>query len=281
MKKLLLFVLIGAMLLSVPASGFARGVVKKDIVRESSIVKVGEDVTVSEKTKVKDVVAIRGNVFMKGEATGDVVAVLGTVHLFPTAKVGGDAVSVGGTVIKHDGAEVEGNIVEVGAGMQESLPYIGAFAATGLAVFGVVMALGIIALAMLIVAFMTKQVGTISSRIERNPWKSLLWGILGGLLIVPVAILLLVTIIGIPLILVEVVLVSCGMILGLVAVSQLIGKKIAQALRKPNQPMMLETIIGLVVLLLVALIPVLGGIVKCLAMTVGFGAALTTKLGYK
>jgi hypothetical protein len=71
------------------------------------------------------------------------------------------------------------------------------------------------------------------------------------------------------------------MIVGYIAVSQLIGKKLTRAFRKPNQPMIVEVVWGLVILFLIDLIPVLGGIIKCLVVTFGFGSAIVTRLGQK
>jgi hypothetical protein len=77
------------------------------------------------------------------------------------------------------------------------------------------------------------------------------------------------------------VLLSMAMTVGSIAVSQLIGKKVTKALRKPNQPMIIEVVWGLVVLFLIDLIPVLGGLIKFLLITAGFGSAIITQLGRK
>jgi hypothetical protein len=143
------------------------------------------------------------------------------------------------------------------------------------------MFLGFIGLAMIIISFMTKQIGVISSKIEKQWLKTLLWGILGYILICPVAILLAITIVGMPLIMVEAVLVSIALTMGYIAASQLIGKKFTKAIRKPNQPMIVEVAWGLAILFLIDFIPFLGPLVKCLVLTMGFGSAIVTKLGQK
>jgi len=281
-KKLFVLVLTAFILISMISISHARVLVK-----DTSIVKVNEDINMGQGLIFKDVVAINGNVNVKGDVGGDVVAVLGNVHLFPTAKVAGDVVSIGGKIVKDEGSKIKGEITEMaiskeGVKMIEMYaPLIGTMGMGGFLVFKVLMFLGFIGLAMIIISFMTKQIGVISSKIEKQWLKTLLWGILGYILICPVAILLAITIVGMPLIMVEAVLVSIALTMGYIAASQLIGKKFTKAIRKPNQPMIVEVAWGLAILFLIDFIPFLGPLVKCLVLTMGFGSAIVTKLGQK
>jgi hypothetical protein len=278
MKKYVLFVLSAAILFASLTASHA--VV---LSQGKSIVKIGEDINLGQYLRMNDLLAINGDVNVKGQVVNDVVAVLGTVHLFPTARVGGDVVVVGGKLIKDAGAQVGGETVQrgfEGATAMNEIP-TAAIGSVNFFAVNILMFLGLLGLAILFAALMTRQVGVVSSYIEKNWWKSLLWGILGAILIIPVAGLLAVTIIGIPLILVEIVFISLALALGLVGVSQLIGKKVTRALRRPGQPMMLEGIIGIVVLFLVNLVPLLGGLVCLVAATMGFGSALVNKLGFQ
>ncbi len=277
MKKCLLFVLSAAILLTTLSS--SQAVV---LSQGKSIVKVGEDINQGQYLSMNDLLAINGDVNVKGQVANDVVAVLGDVHLFPTARVGGDVIVIGGKLTKDEGAVVSGDTVQrglEGAFAMSEIPSVPTGSVNMLTV-NALMFLGLLGLGILFAALMTRQVGTISSYIEKSWWKSLLWGILGGLLIMPIAGILAVTIIGIPLILVEAVLISLALALGLVAVSQLIGKKVTRALRRPGQPMMLEVVVGIIVLFLVNLVPFVGGIVCVLASTMGFGSALVNRLGF-
>jgi hypothetical protein len=240
---------------------------------------MGEDLT------FKDLVAIKGNINIKGKLSGDAVALLGDVHLYPTARVDGDVVSVGGKVIRDAGAKVAGNVsaIVIGKGganmMSAYAPYIGFMGIGGFLVMKVLMFLGFIALAVVIVSFLIRQIGAISSKVEKQWLKSILWGILGYILICPIAILLAITIVGIPLIVIEAVLVSMALIMGYISAAQLIGKKFTKAIKKPNQPMIVEVILGLALLFLIELVPVVGAIIKWLVVTMGFGAAIITRLG--
>jgi hypothetical protein len=258
------------------------------LVRDNNVVKIGENVNMGADMNLKDIVVIKGDANIKGTVAGDVVAVFGKVHIFPTARVTGDIVTIGGLVIKDAGSIVGGEITQIaiGGGKEaakmnmagEYGPYMGSIIG-GTLFFKVMILLGFIGLAMVVISFMTKQVGVISSKIETQLLNSLLWGVLGTLLILPVALLLAITIIGIPLIFIEMLFLSVAMTLGYLAMSQLIGKSVTKALKKAGQPMLLEVIWGLLILFLIELIPGLGMVVKCAALTIGFGAAILTKLG--
>lgn len=282
MKKIVIAVLMLVVIISVAGASYS-----KVLVRDKSVVKIGEDINMGQDMSFEDLVAIQGNINVKGTTAGDVVAVLGSVHLFPTAKVGGDVVSIGGTVTRNEGAKVGGKITEIvvskeGANMMTACaPMIGIIGIGGFLVLKVLMLIGFFALAAVLVSFKTNQLGVISSIIEKKWLKTLLWGILGYILICPIAMLLAITIVGIPLILIEAVLVSLGLIMGFLAASQLIGKKFTKAIRKPNQPMLTEVIYGIVLLFLIELVPVIGPLVKWVVVTMGFGSAIITKLGTK
>jgi len=281
-KKLFVFALAAFLLVSMASISHARVLVK-----DSSVVKLNEDINMGQGLIFKDLVTIKGNINVKGDVGGDIVAVLGNIHIFPTARVAGDVVSIGGKIVRDEGAKVKGEITEIvigkgGEKMAEVYaPLVVGMGAGGLLLLKALAFLGFIGLSMIIVSFMTGQIGAISSKIEKEWLKTLLWGIAGFVLIGPIAILLAITVIGIPLIIVEMILVSIAMLAGYIAVSQLIGKKFTKAIRRPNQPMIVEVMWGLAILFLVDMIPVLGMIVKCLAMTFGFGSAIITKLGKK
>jgi len=63
------------------------------------------------------VVAIFGNVRVLGAVEGDVVAVMGSVDLGDSARVGGDVVAIGGMVHAPPTAEIQGESV--------SIPFLG------------------------------------------------------------------------------------------------------------------------------------------------------------
>jgi NDP-sugar pyrophosphorylase family protein len=75
----------------------------------------GTDLVIEAGEKVKDAVAVEGNVIIrKGAVVEDAVAIRGRVIVEAGAQVKGDAVSLGGEVRVHSGARVDGNAVALG-----------------------------------------------------------------------------------------------------------------------------------------------------------------------
>jgi len=284
MRKGFLLVLLSAFLLACAVPSLAA------VASGDSFVRIGEDIHVPYGRSVKNVVAVRGNVYVRGVIEEDVVAVMGDVRLYSTARVGEDAVTVGGRVIKDPNAIVGGDVVDVTmnrhvAGvMKAAEPYIGVMSIFGVAVFVIIILLGLLGLVAVLVSFMQKHLGVIAAKVRQSWWKSLLWGLLGVALLVPAVISLALSVIGIPLIFIVLVFISAAMLLGYVAVAQILGNRLLdmhykKAKKKPS--VLIEAILGVAVLFLVGLIPYVGGLVRNIALLTGFGAAITTKLGFE
>lgn len=266
MKNLLVCFLVAALLLGI------RSIVGAEV---RDIVKVGGDFVVEDGMRVSDVVTIGGHVTVKGMVDGDVVIVAGSVSLGPKAIVRGDVVSVGGTIEKDEGAEVHGNLVEV------NIPGISSFILSvfkcsnwqaPLWAFRIIRFIGFLALSLLIAAIIPKPVSIISGMVEKNVLKVSLWGLLSVALIVPLAIILAVSVVGLVLIPLEIILVICAFLIGYIAVAQLIGKKMTAALKRPDQPLLCNTLWGLIILWVIGWVPVLAWLVKAVVMLLGLGA---------
>lgn len=75
----------------------------------------GTDLVIEAGEKVKDAVAVEGNVIIrKGATVEDAVAIRGRVIIESGARVTGNAVSLGGETRIHSGARVDGNAVALG-----------------------------------------------------------------------------------------------------------------------------------------------------------------------
>ncbi|OJH36236.1 hypothetical protein [Cystobacter ferrugineus] len=113
--------------LAVPAFAEDKPTKKPDNVRvvcaanskDGSRVVQGTDLIIEPGEKVKDAVAVEGNIILrKGAEVEDAVAIRGRVILEPGARVKGDAVSIGGEVRVHKGAHVDGDAVALGGRLQ-------------------------------------------------------------------------------------------------------------------------------------------------------------------
>jgi hypothetical protein len=251
---------------------------------EKSIVKIGSDVTIEAGQKVRTVVTIGGQITVGGAVEKNVVAVGGSVVLTKTAVVEGNVVSLGGVIVLGRDARVDGSLTEINSSnLYETLTaalstewegWSWIFAIISLSIF-----LVILVLALLTVALLPKPVRIISEAIRENTFKVFLCGLLGLVLIAPLALLLTVSVVGIALIPLEVIVVACSIILGFISVGQVIGRKALHLLKRPNPGMIRETLWGLIILWIIGWIPYIGWMVKAVAIVVGLGATLITRFG--
>jgi hypothetical protein len=190
---------------------------------KDDVVQVGEDVVIERGQHVLGhVLAFGGNVTVRGIVDDDVVAMGGDVNIEDGAQVRGDAVSVGGRVTRGNGATILGSTVSVG-----SIPKaMFSFQALNLVGHGVKFLSDLFSLLFmafltwLVIALTKLRTARVVAGIERAPGASIGWGLLALLAVGPatiavglVAVLLVVTIIGIPVAAVALL----GYIVGLVA----------------------------------------------------------------
>lgn len=249
-----------------------------------SVIKIGSAVVIEAGQKVRNVVTIGGQVTVSGAVDNHIVAVGGSVVLTKTAFVGGNIVSLGGVIVAARDSQVGGSLTEINSSnlygflttalSSEWEGWSWIFAVISLAIFLVIMVL-----ALLIVALLPKPVLVVADAIRENTFKVVLCGILGLVLIVPLALLLTISVVGIALIPLEVIIVVSSILLGFIAVGQLIGGKVYRLLKRPNPGMIRETFWGLIILWLIGWLPYIGWMVKALAIVIGLGAALVTRFG--
>lgn len=264
--------------------GLLAGPAAAGAAEDKSIIKIGSDVTVEAGQKVRTVVAIGGQITVNGTVEKNVVAVGGSVVLTKTAVVEGNVVALGGVIVIGRDARVDGSLTEINSSnLYETLAaalstewegWSWIFAIISLSIF-----LVILVLALLTVALLPKPVRVISEAIRENTFKVVLCGLLGLVLIAPLALLLTISVVGIALIPLEVIIVACSIILGFISVGQLIGSRALHLLRRPNPGMIRETFWGLIILWIVGWIPYIGWMVKAVAIVVGLGATLITRFG--
>jgi hypothetical protein len=250
----------------------------------ANIVKIGSNVTIEEGTKVRNVLAIGGQITVDGVVENHVVSIGGSIVLTRTSVVGGSVFSLGGIIVRGRGAEVYGTLTEINtddiseaitkALSEEWEGWSWIFAIVSLSIF-----LGVLLVTILTVFLIPKPVRLISSAIKEKPFKVITWGLTGLVLIVPLAVLLAVSVIGIVLIPLEMAIVLFAVLLGFIAVSQLVGRKLFTVLKRHDQSLMRETIWGLIILWLIGWIPYVGWMVKMCAIVIGLGGVLLTRFG--
>ena len=281
LKKIFGSLLVAALLILVQTSSFA--FVKGLESGRESIVKIGESIVIPQGADVKSAVSVGGSVTVYGQVEEDVVAVGGSVYLKDTASVGGDTVSVGGKIMREPGAIAKGEITEVSAaGISPAVTYFTKGGMLqGMLFFRLLTILGIVVIAVILVAMFLPQLGRVSGVLEADLLRNFLIGLAIALLFFPIMVALAVSIIGIVLIPVWVILVGAACLFGYVAASHILGKKTLHAFRLENRSLMTETLVGIILLSIVGLVPVGGFLIKMIAVLCGLGGVYATKFGTK
>ena len=292
-----------------PAPAPAPGTPTRSVERRGDIVRIGGGaVNVAENERVEgDVVAIGGPVTINGEVTGDVVAVTGGLTLGPRAVVRGEVTAVGGPFNRDPQAQVFGKINEVGIGVngQTLPPYrinprnliFGSIASrVGNLTATIARVLMFMLFVLIVTAVGQRPVQQIVSRIAAEPLRAGLVGLLAEILFVPVLVVtilaLLISIIGIPLLLLvpfAIILVGVVMLVGFTGAATIAGEWTLTRFGRTERNPYLVVAVGLVVIAAVTLVGRLfalavggfgaplyavGYLIEYLAWTVGFGAAI-------
>lgn len=241
-------------------------------------VRFGSDLVVEPGTRVGDVVAIGGDIQVRGTVSGNAVTVGGSIFMSPTGVIQGDAVSVGGRIEKPVGARIGRDIVELNipglAAIFTFLPDDGWRWA--LRVTRWITLAGFVFLSLLLVAIIPGPFYAISDRIGNSFLKVFLSGIGGVILIIPIGVVLLISVVGIVIIPVEAALVGGAFFVGYIAVSRFIGARLIQALKKYDTGIFWETLVGMMALWIVGWIPFVGFLLKSFAVLIGFGGVIVS-----
>ena len=213
-----------------------------------------------------DVVVFSGRVSVAGQVSGNVVALDGAVVLASTAQIRGDVISRG-TVAVRKGAQVQGEIREnVPLSMRGPVEILGPLA-TWLAVSISGLLLGLV---LLWVAPRASE--SVVATARRAPWASAGWGI-GMLVGLPfIALVLALTLVGLPLALVVALALGFAMFVGYAWAAWVLGR----ALLPPPRGRIVAFLAGFAILRLVGAVPVIGGVTWVLAGAFGLGAGIVS-----
>jgi hypothetical protein len=114
-------------------------------------------------------------------------------------------------------------------------------------------------------------------RLESHPALATGVGLIGWVAVIPVAILLAITVVLIPLIFVEFVMLTAAVFIGTAALALLVGRRFYELLSPNATPSpLVALVLGLTLLTAAQLVPVVGVLVTLLAVLVGLGAVVLT-----
>jgi hypothetical protein len=294
----------------IAASRLPKSGVRPKTHTSAGVFRMGKDVTVEEDEEVDgDVVALGGSVEIRGTVTGNAVAIGGNVDVLSTGVVEGDAVSVGGHVIRQGDAVVKGEKVSIAflSGPRFHFPSVNApfpfsitsFHAPAWAFFArILKILLFIFVAIVTLSILPRHVGKVKEKVKRDFLKSGLVGLAAQILAIPIFILLVITIIGIPIaFLLEPLLIIAALILGYTGFCLFVGEKLQEHTSlKPDTKIMI-LVIGILAVELVPLlarvmgffgspftplgwiVAIIGWMIGYVVITVGLGASILTRLG--
>ncbi|MDP1829830.1 MAG: hypothetical protein Q8L48_41575 [Archangium sp.] len=262
-------------------------------------VSTGGPVTIEKGSRIDTAVAYGGPVIIEEDAVveGDAVAFGGDVILKKGAVVEGDAVSFGGSVVKGEGSSVHGESVSMGGsgfgtsvarGMvksqrsarvteaqdaaDDSRSGFGRGLAGFLLQFAVFFGLGFV-----LMMFAPQRMKALEATIKAEPGKNGLAGFLGLLATIPLTVMLVVTLVGIPVAMLMWVALALFVPVGLAVVANAVGARLPTGKLRKTQALVLA--VGLLALLLVGHIPVIGPLVMALSVFVSMGAIIRTRFG--
>jgi hypothetical protein len=140
--------------------------------------------------------------------------------------------------------------------------------------------LGASAIVLLVFLLFPVRMRLALDRVERHPGIAAFVGVVAAIAILPVAILLAITIVGIPLIALEFAAVFVGIWMGTGAIALLVGRRLTELVLPSTTPSPLwALILGLVVVSAAETVPYIGWAVTALVWLVGLGASILAFLG--
>ncbi len=217
----------------------------------------GENVVVAPDQVVQgDVTVFGGNAIIEGEVDGDVTV-------------------FGGTIEKAPGAVVTGHEQVYAGGLGSLVPWAAGVSSIAADTAKITTLLAYSFVVVLIFLIFPVRVRTALDRIEKHPGLSAATGVIALIASVPVAILLAISLVGIPLIPLEFVAIVACVLIGQSALGLLIGRRLFELVSPHTTPSPLGALIlGLVVLCAAEILPVVGLFVVALVWTIGLGSAI-------
>ena len=254
--------------------------VDKGEVYSDDVVCIGAKATVEGKVE-GDVVVIGGNLEFSGEANS-VVVVGGKATISAGSVINKDLVHMMGTFNKDPDVTIHGQSIDVGSHLPPHVQRLLSRGFLGLIVLVRVISIIIsLAVILLIVLLVPERVERMSETLEPRWPASLGFGILGWAVFIVLAIILVFTLIGIPLVLLLGLAIWVLGLMGIAAIMMALGRRVGlgTGLIGPDPSVLSCVFVGFLVVALVRFIPVVGELAWLILSVIGLGLALITKVG--
>ncbi|HZZ63997.1 MAG TPA: hypothetical protein VFE17_00735 [Candidatus Baltobacteraceae bacterium] len=205
---------------------------------------------------------------------GDITVYGGSADV--QGRVNGDITTYGGTVQPEPGSVITGSINQYGSAWMSWIPWAPATSSM-IAHEDSKLMVRLTYSVVVVLAFLLfpVRVRTALDRVEHHPGLSAAVGVLALVATVPVAVLLFISLVGWPLIPLEIVAIFAGILIGQAALGLLIGRRLYELMRPSATPSPLGALVlGLIVISAAEIVPFIGGLVTALVCLVGLGATV-------
>jgi hypothetical protein len=278
--KWLLIPLLAFALAFIPTLAFAEDGVDEDV-----LVRIGADVHIAvgeragtvividgdaliEGEVAKGVFVINGNATVRGEVSGDLTVISGDIDLLPTAQVK-NITSIRGNIHRAEGSLVSGDVNE-----RDEFGFAGLAASVFSILFWIGITVALIAAGLIFAAVGGRQLREAAQRMTGDAVNVIIGIVFVAVVIPSLAVAAMVTLIGIPL--------GIGLLLFLLPALWLLGYIVAGArlggalagltARGEGDHPYAATVLGIVLLQLLALVPIVGALIAFLAGVWGAGS---------
>ncbi len=241
-----------------------------------------------------DVTSWSGAITIVGSVGGDVVSYAGPVTIMPSGRVAGHVLASGGELRVASGATVAGQAIRGASGdalaslLDLFMPMSGAGdSAIGRVLLGAVLGVLLAAFCLLYAAFWPRRMLIASTTLQQLPGRALGLGLLTtvalGLVLPPLAAVLVSSVVGVPVLLISLALTSAAYIYGLAVLAQWVGWRIvvvagrAQGLGELT--MVVAVVLALALASITVLQPLYGVAIFFLLASPGLGAAILSRGG--
>lgn len=218
-----------------------------------------------------------GDVYVDGGqiVRGDVTVIGGNATI--DGAIDGDLTVVGGDIDERPGSTITGKINNIGGNVTRGIVPFGGASVTSyfLDDWRVISKIAWSAVVLLFFLIFPVRTRMALDRLEKHPGLAAAIGLAGWVAVIPLAVLLICTVLLIPLVFVEGIALVAGIFIGKAALSLLVGRRLYEAFNPRSTPTPLMALIfGLALITAAELVPILGGLVSALVGLVGLGATI-------
>lgn len=184
-----------------------------------------ENISINENQTVRNVIVAGGDVDISGKVLDTVIVINGNLKIEDTAKVEGLVFVLGGNITQEPGSKVTDDLFNItfNDDTKNSL-LVGGLLTIGAWMFRLILSLLFITLPVLTAMMARRRLDIFVTNIQDSPKRLITIGAVSGIMLTAISLLLILTIIGIPLVIILLFVTFAFFLIGLAATSIIIGE---------------------------------------------------------